>query len=207
MTLDPDRTIALAYAPADRREALRAFLLLDATFGAVLAGGREAGIKAIKLAWWREALERLDTDPPPPEPVLQALAAHVLPIVSGAKLAEMEQGWAALLQEGPLEEGALERFAETRGGLLFAYAGRLLGGDGSGGRLWALVDLARHSDEVDAAAALAKASSEERAVSAIRPLRILSLLAERDVRRGLPLEPLTSRRRRLALLRYAILGR
>ena len=54
-------------------------------------------VTRIRLAWWREALEKLDREAPPPEPVLRALAAAVLPTVGGAELAAMEEGWSALL--------------------------------------------------------------------------------------------------------------
>ena len=79
MDLDPDRRLALAYAPAFARPALEALWRLDVTLGAALAAGREPMVSRIRLAWWREALERLDREAPPPEPVLAALAAHVLP--------------------------------------------------------------------------------------------------------------------------------
>ena len=61
------------------RPRVEALWRLDVTLGAVLATGREPMVSRIRLAWWREALERLDREPPPAEPVLQALAAHVLP--------------------------------------------------------------------------------------------------------------------------------
>ena len=42
----------------------------------------------MRLAWWREALQRLDTAPAPGEPVLRELAAAVLPLgVTGTALA------------------------------------------------------------------------------------------------------------------------
>ena len=82
--LRPDLTLALSYVPAARRPALEALFGLDAALGAALAGGREPMISRIKLAWWREALEKLDSRPAPGEPVLEAVAAHVLPAASRA---------------------------------------------------------------------------------------------------------------------------
>src|ERR1700760_3804181 len=73
--LDPDRRLALAYAPARARPALEALWRLDVTLGAVVARAREKMVARIRLAWWREALERLDAAPPPAEPLLEALAA------------------------------------------------------------------------------------------------------------------------------------
>lgn len=217
--LDPDRRLALAYAPAAARAALEALWRLDVTLGAVLATKREEMVARIRLAWWREALERLDAAPPPPEPVLQALAAYVLPAgVGGAELAAMEEGWSVLLDEEPLDARALQNYAEARGGLLFRHSARLLGeaGDvddvGSAGARWAMVDLARRSARPEeAAAALQAAAGIEREPAwprHLRPLAMLSLLARRDVeRRSGPFERQGSPARMLRLIGYRLTGR
>lgn len=189
--LDLDRTLALSYVPAKRRPALEALWRLDAALGAVLAGGREPLISRIKLAWWREALEKLDREKAPAEPVLQAAAEHVLPSVSGAALAELEQGWAVLLNEDPLSPADLDLYA-SRGRLIFRYSAGLLGGEPTAaieraGEAWALADLARHSGEPDAGAAFqraARCATAGRWPVALRPLGMLSVLARRDVGRG-----------------------
>ncbi len=62
VNLDPDRTLALSYVPAKARPALEALWRLDATLGAVLSTGREPLISQIKLAWWRDSLEKLDRE-------------------------------------------------------------------------------------------------------------------------------------------------
>jgi phytoene synthase len=188
--LDPDRVLALSYVPAARRGALGALWRLDAALGAVLAGGREPLISRIKLAWWRESLEKLDRECAPPEPVLQAVAAHVLPAgPSGADLAGMEEGWSVLLASQPLGDSGLEAYAAGRGGLLFLYSARLLGAEGGdevsqAGEAWALADLARHSadrDEADRAIAASLARpGPRRWPSALRPLGMLFALARRD---------------------------
>lgn len=190
LDLDPDRRLALAYVPAARRAAIEALWRLDVTFASVLATGSDRTISRIRLAWWREALERLDESPPPAEPVLQALAAHVLPAVSGAELAGMEEGWAALLSDEALTRADLEEHAAARGGRLFHYSARLLGDPefpaAPGGGLWALADLARHSsDEAEARAAIALAldQASPRWPRALRPLGMLAALARRDVER------------------------
>src|SRR6186713_1188956 len=183
--LDPDRRLALAYAPARVRPALEALWRLDVTLGAVLAKRREPMVARIRLAWWREALERLDTAPPPPEPLLQALAAHVLPAgVSGAAMAAMEAGWTVLLAEGALDAEGLRAHAEARGGLLFRHSARLLGGAdevGAAGARWALVDLARHCTNPAEAAAAREAAAgvaqDPAWTKCLRPLAMLSLLA------------------------------
>ena len=56
--------------PASKRAAIETLWRLDAAFGAVLTTGTEPMISRIRLAWWREALEKLATAPPPAEPLL-----------------------------------------------------------------------------------------------------------------------------------------
>ncbi|HEU0135641.1 MAG TPA: squalene/phytoene synthase family protein [Allosphingosinicella sp.] len=189
MDLDPDRTLALSYVPAKRRAAVGALWRLDSALGAALAGGREPIISRIKLAWWREALEKLDREPAPPEPALQDLAEHVLPAgIAGAELAPMEEGWAMLSSPEALAPGELADYARLRGGLLFSCTARLLGerleGIEPAGEAWALVDLARHCGSVeDSDVALAAARERRlppRWPSRLRPLGMLAVLAQRD---------------------------
>ncbi|HEX8525703.1 squalene/phytoene synthase family protein [Allosphingosinicella sp.] len=214
--LDPDRTLALAYVPASRRPALEALWRLDAAFASVLSTNREPLIGRIRLAWWREALEKLDREPPPPEPVLSGLAALVLPAgVTGAELAEMEAGWAVLLAPDPLGEADLDLYASARGGCLFELSARLLGAGSAleqAGARWALVDFARHCvdpRDSDAAMALARdAESPRRWPPALRPLGMLAELARRDCEPGRPRwERQGSPGRMLRMLRHRITGK
>jgi phytoene synthase len=211
--LNPDRILALSYVPAARRPALKALFRLDTALGAVLAGGRDPMLSRIKLAWWREALEKLDREKAPAEPVLEALAAHVLPAgVTGGELAEMEEAWAVLLSDHLLTAEDLDLYAAKRGGLLFAYAARLLGGEGEAdGEAWALVDLARHSgnaEDRDAALAAARARPvPPRLPASLRPLGMLAALARRDAEPSRPhWEPQGSPKRMLRMLRHRLTG-
>ena len=213
--LDPDRILALSYVPARRRAAVGALWRLDAALGAVLAGGREPLISRIKLAWWRESLEKLDAAPAPSEPVLQAAAEHLLSAgLPGAELARMEAGWSVLLTPEALGEADVSAYAAARGGLLFRYTARLLGGDGEaaaqGGEAWALVDLARHSaNEPDRDAALAAARarlSRQRWPARLRPLGMLAALARRDAEGEQRWEPQGSPGRMWRMLKHRITG-
>jgi phytoene synthase len=149
---DPEWALAMSYAPADRRAALRALFALDAALGQVLRTTREPLVGQMRLAWWREALVRLDTARPPAEPVLQTLAAEVLPLgVTGEALAAMVDGWEVLL--GTIDHRAIADHAGSRGEVLFERAGAVLGAMtdplAEAGQGWALADLAGHlSDEV-----------------------------------------------------------
>ncbi|HYI63624.1 MAG TPA: squalene/phytoene synthase family protein [Allosphingosinicella sp.] len=216
LDLDPDRRLALAYASAAARPALEALWRLDVTFASVLATGRDRMVGRIRLAWWSEALERLDREASPPELVLRALQAHVLPAgIAGAELAAMAEGWEILLAEEPLDAGALGNYAAGRGGALFALSSRLLGDSrrtvDRAGASWALVDLARHSSNADEA----RLALEEAARLAddalwprrLRPLGMLSVLTLRDLRRGAgSWESPGSPGRMLRMLRHRLTG-
>ncbi|HMC92260.1 MAG TPA: squalene/phytoene synthase family protein [Allosphingosinicella sp.] len=192
--LDPDRTLALSYVSARHRPALEALWGLDVALGAVLAGGRDPMLSRIKLVWWRDALEALDVKPVPAEPVLQAIAAAVLPLgVTGAELSAMEEGWEVLLSGDPLTPEDLDTYAAARGAMLFRFAARLLGGPerlaGAAGEAWALADLARHSNEADADAAIARLRTippTARLPGRLRPLGMLGALGHRDAEPNRP---------------------
>lgn len=214
--LDPDRSLALAYVPAKLRPSIEALWRLDVALGAVLATGRDPMISRIRLAWWRESLEKLDRQPAPAEPVLQAVAEHLIPLgVSGEELARMEEGWAVLLSPEPLEAEELRAYAHGRGGLLFRLSARLLGDERpfvtSAGERWALVDLARHSGETDSRAAFEEArASGDRPIwpSPLRPLGMLAALAQRDLERPRDeMEQQGSPSRMLRMLRHRLTGR
>jgi phytoene synthase len=213
--LDADRAFALTQVRDDKRAAVGALWRLDAALGAVLAGGREPMISQIKLAWWRDSLEKLDHEAAPAEPTLQEVAAQLLPAVSGSELAAMERPWVALLGLGPLTEGELDDYA-GRGRTLFRYSARLLGAEldaehERAGEGWALADLARHSNRADAEAALAAARARLRPLAwprALHPLGMLAALAWRDVGRGIDrLEPPGAPPRIARMLRLRLTGR
>lgn len=215
--LDPDRTLALAYVPAARRPAVEALWRLDAALASVLATGREPLISRIRLAWWREALEKLDRERAPDEPVLKALARLVLPAgVTGAELSAMEAGWEVLLISEPLSAADLRLYASARGGLLFRYTAHLLGERlpdadiEAGGGAWALADLARNSaDATDAEGAItaARLVRPGRWPVRLRPLGMLAVLAARDAEPGRPRWELQGApRRMLRMVRHRITG-
>jgi len=187
---DPERGLALAYAPDDgRRAALSALLALDAALGDVVRSTTHPALGQIRLAWWREQLAKLDTAPPPAMPVLEALATDVVPLgVSGTALAGIVDGWDVLIEEEALDDDALNRFATDRGGRLFTLAAKLLGGDavraGRAGQGWALFDLARQQSDATTAARSDRLAGEALAGSlrgVARPLGILALSARLEL--------------------------
>ena len=82
-----DRDLVRLYWPVELRPAFDALFGIDDALAEVVATATQPALGAIRLAWWREALERLDASPPPPEPRLQAAATELLPRgISGATL-------------------------------------------------------------------------------------------------------------------------
>lgn len=193
---DPERALALSYAPAARRAGTAALFDLDAVLAGIVRTTREPMVGQMRLTWWHQALEALDTAPPPAQPVLQALAADVLPRgVTGAGLAAMIDGWEALLDPAPLDAVALAAFGAARGGRLFATAAAVLGGAEARvellGEGWALADLALRITDPDVAAAARRMAGERLRASFGRPwprsLRVLGafgLLARSDLAGG-----------------------
>ncbi|MDP9423541.1 MAG: hypothetical protein M3Q19_12060 [Pseudomonadota bacterium] len=173
-----------------------------------MTSSTQPALGAIRLAWWREALERLDASPPPPEPRLQAAAAELLPRgVTGTMLAGLEDGWATLLDEEP----DIERVRE-RGVKLFAMGATLLGATDklleAAGRLYGYesafrTELIRPYWPMEEMHQLYRHRFPRR----LRPLTSLARLAARDARRRPDKEPEAMPGRAATLLAHRLLGR
>ena len=192
------------YWPVELRRAFDALFDLDDALAAVVTRATEPALAAIKLAWWREQLEMLDTAPPPAEPRLQAAAAELLTRgIAGAELARLETGWATLLDQPP--DPVL---VASRGASLFAIGARLLGATSSdldrAGALYALMDAARRG--LSDLRSDADSGPLSRFPPKLRPLTGLASLARRDLQRGLN-EPEATPGRSWALMRHRVTGR
>ena len=219
MTLSPDKKLAFAYLPARHRPAIEALFEIDAAMGDVVRTTSEPMVGQIRLAWWRERLEELDSaGDAPAEPRLQAVRRELtVRGVAGHDLAGLERGWVRLFDEFPWDTGTAEAIW-FRGRLLFAIGAQLLARtddaiEGAGG-LWALVDAARHCSDDDSremllaqARTFAKGLGGTRLPSALRPLSMLAALAIRDVRRDQPFELEGTPGRAAAMLRHRLTGR
>ena len=202
-----DRDLVRLYWPTELRPAFDALFTIDDALGEVVASSTQPALGAIRLAWWREALERLDTSSPPPEPRLQTVAAELLPRgIGGKELAGLEAGWAALLEEVPDVVAVRER-----GTLLFQLGARLLGVEsndetiGTAGRLFAGVNAGRRGfiDIGPAAPEFGPSRVERR----VRPLTAFAALAARDLRiGGPPFEPEATPGRAMTLIRHRLFG-
>jgi phytoene synthase len=201
-----DRELALLHTPAQMRPAFEALWALDAAMGDVVARSTEPALAAVKLAWWRERLEELDSGTPPAEPRLQDAARELVPrAISGARLAGLEAGWAALLQ--PEVDAAA---VGERGALLFAIGRELLGGSderlADAGALYALASVGRRGvpELFEPAGAQLARLSAHRFPRRLRPLTMLARAAARDLSRQ---EAEGSRARVAAMLAHRWSGR
>jgi phytoene synthase len=199
VTMVTDRwlDLALSYAPDRSRAALEALFALDTALGNVLRTTREPLVGQMRLAWWREALERLDASGAPAEPVLQSLTAAVLPLgITGKALAGMVDAWEPLL--GDIGAGSIDDHARLRGRTLFVAAGVVLDvapGDPveEAGEGWALADLAANlSDPALASQARGRAAAmldharRSRWSRNGRALGALALIADRRLSGAIP---------------------
>lgn len=186
----PDYRLAISYASRGR-DGIAALFALDDRLAAIVRRASEPLVGQMRLTWWREALEALDRGAPPAEPILRALAEHALPHgASGTALAEIADGWEALLEE-PFGRDAIERHS-VRGAALFAALGQLAGAAGDpiaeAGRGWALADLAAHLGDAghrDEATTMArrhlKVARDHRWSRAGRTIGALALLAQQEL--------------------------
>lgn len=189
---DREAWLACLYAAAPARPALVALLALDAELAHVVAATTEPLLGEIKLAWWRDRLTELDHGPAPAQPLLQALQSRVLPRLSGADLAALEERWLCLLGSDGLPA------AHVNGGAtLFRLAARLLGGD------------VAEADQLGRAWMMAQ-SVPGRTSVLLRPLRALVELAVRDAAHraaGRPPEPRGNALRQWLMFKVVALGR
>lgn len=193
----------LLHFRARDRSAIAALWAIDEAMREVVrSGASQPALAAIKLAWWREALERLDKTPAPPEPRLQAVANDLLPRgVSGRQVAGLEPGWTELLQEQPRPD-----LVASRGRVLFGISALLVAASEKhleqAGELVALTDAIRmgKSDFADARrASLAKLQG--RIAHKARPITLAARLAARD-----PVEPEGTPLRALSLIGHRLTG-
>jgi len=202
-----DRDLVRLYWPVELRPAFDALFGIDDALAEVVTSSTQPALGAIRLAWWREALERLDKRPPPPEPRLQALAAHLIPLgISGKALAAIEDGWAALLDEAPDRVRVAKR-----GSLLFELAAKILGGSDTqlarAGRLFTESQLARMrllnpEISIDDVQGL----NGHRFGRSLRPITAFARLAARDAKQFPAIEQEATPARAVALLSHRLFG-
>lgn len=200
-----DRDLVRLYWPLELRPAFDAMFGIEDALLDVARTSTQPALGAVRMAWWRDSLERLDEHPPPPEPRLQACTSELLPRgVRGARLAAIADGYLALFDEAP----DAARIAAA-GAATFRCAAALLGAQDP------LLEPAgsRHSAARAYRFGLLAAIPERgeslaghRFAKALRPLTGLARLATRDLRRGSDIEPEATPARAAALLAHRLTG-
>lgn len=205
MTPLRDRDLVRLYWPVELRPAFDALLAVEDALLDVAATSTQPALGAVRMAWWRDALERLDRGPPPPEPRLAACAAELLPRgVRGSALAQVAEGYAALFDEQP-DRAAIEEAGAVLfrcGAVLLGKQDRVLaeaGGLHALGRVHRLGLLAYLPD-------WRTRIPTHRFARRLRPLTALAALGARDLRRGQAIEHQATPRRALTLISHRLTG-
>jgi phytoene synthase len=194
IALSTEQNLALSFCRARLRQIYVQLLQFDRSLGRAVQQGGPPLAGQIRLAWWRDqiAAEQFGRGA---SPVLAELD-RALPDKASAKdkLVRIVDGWELLLGEAGLSDEILLQFASDRGGSLFALAARASRSEAesaaeAAGKLWALVDLARHSsDPALSARAFGLArdylGSPHTLPHDLLPFSILAYFAERDIVRG-----------------------
>ena len=167
----------------------------------VVATSTQPALGAIRLAWWRDALERLDQFPPPPEPRLQAVATELLPRgISGSAPRDARRWLDHLVRRAPRRSPHRRPWRcavrhRRRPARRKRPADR---------RRWTGVRArrcrsARPSPRHER---LARPASPATVPAQVRPLTMLGALARRDVKRGEFVEAEATPGRAVTLLRH-----
>jgi phytoene synthase len=126
--LDREAWAAALWAPAPARAALAAALALDRELERVVATLAEPLLAEVRLAWWRDQLERLDRgEAPAAQPLLRALASARASGLRIAPLMTIEDALLPLLSEGHRDAISL---SAARGTALAGALAGLAPGDG-----------------------------------------------------------------------------
>ncbi|WP_344710162.1 hypothetical protein [Sphingomonas humi] len=170
---------------------------MDDRLAEIALGAAQPALAAIKLAWWRDQLAALDTQPPPPEPLLGQITAELMVAgPTGADCSALAEGWMGVIEEQP-DPG-------PRGRALFALLGKLLGqGNVPGGETFSRADLARRSGNPEWLRKLVPPP----AARPVRPITMLDALGRRDAVRFWPPEAEATPGRSWTLIRHRLTGR
>ena len=184
--LSPAKRLALAYAPSRARPRTLALLALDERLAGVVRGRREPLAAQLRLAWWREMLERPTAEWPRGDEVLDALRTWDDP----RGLAGLASGWEALLAER-LSPDTIAEFIAGRAEAFASLAAELQAppeAAAAAASLWAAADLAANLSDAEERRlviehGLALPPPLPLAPS-LRPLAVLAALGQRAIRRG-----------------------
>lgn len=121
--LTPPQRMAIAYARRDLRQGLSILLEFDNRLLAIAAKGHEPVLKQLRLAWWREQLEKTDAAPRG-EPLLARITANrELPGLLAALQKLIEAFEHIIAADGDRDSPALKQAITLRSAAVFgSYA-------------------------------------------------------------------------------------
>jgi NADH dehydrogenase [ubiquinone] 1 alpha subcomplex assembly factor 6 len=126
---DRDRFLTALFAPASRREALFALYAFNLEIAKIRETVREPMMGHIRLQWWRETLDGIETGVARrhevAEPLAQAIADHDLPRAAFERIVDARM--ADLEEEPPADLAALIAYAADSSGALSELAAQTLG--------------------------------------------------------------------------------
>jgi 15-cis-phytoene synthase len=126
---DPDRALAVLFAPREARADLLALIAFNVELARIAEQVSEPGLGAIRLQWWREAVERAAEGEATGHPVADALGATIRSrSLSRVRVAAMidARGFDVETRIMP-DWPALEAYLEATAGNLFALGAACLG--------------------------------------------------------------------------------
>ena len=209
--LDLPQRLALSHASRDSRPVLLAGLAFDRKLERIVRQAKEPILAQMKLAWWRDRLREEVAARPSGDPLLDTLGREWQG--REAALIALMDGWEAML--GAPSRKILLEFAEGRSLLIQAWASAAGSSDDSEtiaieARRWAYGDAAAGATDSGARNLAIELAQElprrVRLTRALRPLAILSGLAERSLAAG-GVSAVEDRGAMLAAMRIALLGR
>jgi phytoene synthase len=126
---DRDRYLTALFAPADRRPALWALYAFNLEVARIRESVREPLAGAIRLQWWREAVDAAYRGAPPAAPTTQALAQAIARHDLTRKTVErlIEGREREFSDAPPANLAELETYAEATSGTLILLALEALG--------------------------------------------------------------------------------
>jgi phytoene synthase len=177
--------------PPAIRPAFATLWNLDLTCAEIVSTSTDPRLGAIRLAWWRDRLDELDTEGPiGGEPKLSAIARHVWPVTNGSTLSMVPESWVPLLNPFPWGDEVAEGLRQ-RGKFLFGIGAQIIGCDAldaePAGAVWSLADGAFHCSDPQSRdfllgeARAAIGSVPKHVPKSLRPLTVLAALAATDV--------------------------
>jgi phytoene synthase len=126
---DPDRALAVLFAPGDARADLLTLVAFNVELARIAAQVNEPGLGAIRLQWWREAVEHAAKGEATGHPVADALGAAILGRgLTRDRIAAMIDARRFDIETRVMPDWpALETYLDATAGNLFALGTECLG--------------------------------------------------------------------------------